>query len=41
MKCPCCGEAKLIRDTRDVPYMYKGEPATIPAVTGDFCHQRM
>ena len=37
MKCPCCGEAKLIRDTRDVPYMYKGEPATIPAVTGDFC----
>lgn len=37
MKCPCCGAAKLIRDTRDVPYTYKGEPTTIPAVTGDFC----
>ena len=37
MKCPCCGAAKLIRDTRDVPYTYKGEPTTIPKVTGDFC----
>ena len=37
MKCPCCGAAKLIRDTRDVPYTYKGEPTTIQAVTGDFC----
>lgn len=37
MKCPVCGAAKLIRDTRDVPYTYKGETTTIPAVTGDFC----
>ena len=37
MKCPVCGAAKLIHDTRDVPYTYKGETTTIPAVTGDFC----
>ena len=37
MKCPSCGRAKLVRDTRDVPYVYKGEVATIPAVRGDFC----
>ena len=37
MKCPCCGAAELIHDTRDIPYVYKGESTTIPAVTGDFC----
>lgn len=37
MKCPCCGAADLIHDTRDVAYSYKGEITTIPAVTGDFC----
>lgn len=37
MKCPCCGAATLIHDTRDVPYTYKGEATTIPAVTGEFC----
>ena len=37
MKCPVCGAAELIHDTRDVPYTYKGETTTIPAVTGDFC----
>ena len=37
MKCPVCGAAKLIHDTRDVPYTYKGETTMIPAVTGDFC----
>jgi len=37
MKCPCCGAAKLIHDTRDLPYTYKGETTAIPAVTGDFC----
>ena len=25
MKCPCCGAAELIHDTRDMPYIYKGE----------------
>lgn len=37
MKCPCCGAAELIHDTRDVSYTYKGESTTIPEVTGDFC----
>ena len=37
MKCPVCGVAKLIHDTRDLPYTYKGESTTIPAVTADFC----
>ena len=37
MNCPSCGSAKLIRDTRDIPYNYKEESTTIPAVTGDFC----
>lgn len=37
MKCPACGGAKLVRQTRDVPYAYKGESTTFPAVTGDFC----
>lgn len=37
MKCPACGAAELVHDTRDVPYTYKGESTIIPAVTGDFC----
>src|ERR1035438_5745430 len=37
MKCPSCGERKLVRDTRDIPYTYKGESTTIPAVRGEFC----
>lgn len=37
MKCPVCGAAELVHDTRDVPYTYKGEQTTIPSVTGDFC----
>nr|AAX38522.1 ORF170 [Leptospirillum ferrooxidans] len=37
MKCPCCGAAELIHDTRDMPTLYKGENTMIPAVTGDFC----
>lgn len=37
MKCPICGAAELIHDTREVAYTYKGEMTTIPAVTGDFC----
>ena len=37
MKCPSCGAAKLIHDTRDMPYTYKGERTDVPAVTGDFC----
>lgn len=37
MKCPVCGTAELIHDTRDLPYTYKGETTIIAAVTGDFC----
>ena len=37
MKCPVCGAAELIHDTRDLPYTYKGETTLIPAVTADFC----
>jgi HTH-type transcriptional regulator/antitoxin MqsA len=36
MKCPNCGAAELIHDTRDIPYTYKGE-TTILKSTGDFC----
>ena len=36
MKCPNCGAAELIHDTRDIPYTYKGE-TTILKTTGDFC----
>lgn len=37
MKCPVCGGAELVRDTRDVPYTYKGESTTISSATGAFC----
>ena len=37
MKCPVCGEAVLVHDTRDLPYTYKGETTTIAAVEADFC----
>jgi HTH-type transcriptional regulator / antitoxin MqsA len=37
MKCPCCGAAELIHDTRDMPYTYKGETTVIPSVTGEHC----
>ena len=37
MKCPVCGAAELIHDTRDLPHTYKGETTIIAAVTGDFC----
>ena len=37
MKCPVCGVAELVRDTRDKPYTYKGESTVIPALTGDYC----
>jgi HTH-type transcriptional regulator/antitoxin MqsA len=37
MKCPSCGERKLVRDTRDISYTYKGETTMISAVLGDSC----
>lgn len=37
MKCPVCGAAGLVHDTRDLPYSYKGESTVIANVTGEFC----
>jgi HTH-type transcriptional regulator / antitoxin MqsA len=37
MKCPVCGAAELIHDTRDVSFTYKGETTVTAAVTGEFC----
>lgn len=37
MKCPVCGAAELIHDTRDITYTYKGESTVIPDVTGNYC----
>ncbi|MFQ5510133.1 MAG: type II toxin-antitoxin system MqsA family antitoxin [Leptospirillia bacterium] len=37
MKCPSCSSGKLVQDTRDVPYTYKGEQTIIPEVAGLFC----
>ncbi len=37
MKCPVCGVAELIHDTRDQTYTYKGEKTILTAITGDYC----
>ena len=37
MKCPMCGKAQLVHETRDLSHTYKGESTIIPAITGDFC----
>ncbi|MFM0197799.1 type II toxin-antitoxin system MqsA family antitoxin [Paraburkholderia strydomiana] len=37
MKCPVCGAADLVHDTRDVPFAYKGQETVIPSITADFC----
>ncbi len=37
MKCPACGAAKLVHDTRDFSYTYKSESTIFPALTGDYC----
>ena len=37
MKCPNCGAAELVRDTRDMPSIYKGECSVIAQVVGDWC----
>lgn len=37
MKCPVCGGAELIHDTRDIPWVYKGQQTVLPAITGDYC----
>ena len=36
MKCPVCGAAELVRDTRPIPCRYRGKTTTL-TTTGDFC----
>lgn len=37
MKCPVCGAAELVRDTRDRVFAYKGRRTTIRGLVGDYC----
>ena len=37
MKCPNCGAAELVGDTRDMPYAYKGEATVFVQLAGDYC----
>jgi HTH-type transcriptional regulator/antitoxin MqsA len=37
MKCPSCGGAELVRDTRDIEHSYKGVSTRIADLTGDYC----
>ncbi|WP_343632158.1 type II toxin-antitoxin system MqsA family antitoxin [Roseateles sp.] len=37
MKCPVCGAAELVQDTRDMEHLYKGNATVIPDVVGDYC----
>ncbi|WP_093557546.1 type II toxin-antitoxin system MqsA family antitoxin [Pseudoduganella namucuonensis] len=37
MKCPACGAAELIHETRDLPFTYRGFRTLIHGVTGDYC----
>ena len=37
MRCPTCSSGTLMRDTRDIPYHYRGNLVVLPQVTGDFC----
>ncbi|TRO29797.1 YgiT-type zinc finger protein [Pseudomonas putida] len=37
MKCPLCGGAELVAQSRDMPYRYKGEATVIPDIFGDYC----
>lgn len=37
VKCPVCGTAELVHDTRDMLNREKDRATLIEAVTGDFC----
>ncbi|WP_210270620.1 type II TA system antitoxin MqsA family protein [Ensifer oleiphilus] len=39
MTCPYCGRGTLVRDTRDVPYVYRGVGILIEKVAGRFCNE--
>ena len=37
MKCPACGGAEMVRDSRNMSYTYKGETTTISDMVGEYC----
>lgn len=37
MRCPMCGQAELVHDTRGLPYSYKGQTTVIKDMTGNYC----
>jgi HTH-type transcriptional regulator/antitoxin MqsA len=37
MKCSICGKGELVRDTRAVPYTYKGQKTLIKNIHGEYC----
>lgn len=37
MKCVSCGKTDMVRDTRDMSYIYKAQTTTIPNVSGEYC----
>lgn len=37
MKCPSCGAADLVHETRDLTYTYKGQATVVEGVTADYC----
>lgn len=37
MQCPNCDNQKMVLETRDVPYSYRGQSTTIKNVTAEFC----
>ncbi|MEI7796432.1 MAG: type II TA system antitoxin MqsA family protein [Methylococcaceae bacterium] len=37
MQCFSCGEAELVKDSRDITHVYREKSTIIPNVSGDFC----
>ncbi|NLS54690.1 type II TA system antitoxin MqsA family protein [Hafnia alvei] len=37
MQCPECGSKNTIKDYRDIPFTYKGQPTVVKAVGADWC----
>lgn len=39
MDCALCGKGQLVRDTRDIPYTYKGQKTVIKNIRGEYCNR--
>lgn len=37
MQCPSCDNQKMVLETRDVPYSYRGQSTMIKNVTAEYC----